>query len=139
MGGSPGLVVTTLWIIGTGIVLHAQTEPISGGAGWVGAGLLGAVLAWLLLKHLPAKDKQVTDMMARRDQVVKEVADKHAVTVKDLVITFAEQQRETRMEFKEALKTMMAQHDRQVSELASAMKREFAEITKPIQEIRERP
>lgn len=43
-----------------GLLLIAQVDPagLSGGAGWVGAGLLGAVLGWLLLKHLPDKDRQ---------------------------------------------------------------------------------
>lgn len=46
--------------------LPAQvTDPISGGAGWVGAGLLGLVLAWLLLKHLPDKDKQINNLVER--------------------------------------------------------------------------
>lgn len=35
------------------ILLAQATDPLSGGAGWMGAGLLGLVLAWLLLKHLP--------------------------------------------------------------------------------------
>ena len=39
------------------------TDPISGGAGWVGAGLLGLVLGWLLLVHLPSKDKQQRDLI----------------------------------------------------------------------------
>jgi hypothetical protein len=34
--------------------LAQSSDPLSGGAGWVGAGLLGAVLAWLLFVHLPA-------------------------------------------------------------------------------------
>lgn len=41
------------------------SDPLSGGAGWVGAGLLGAVLAWLLFIHLPAKDKLITNLMDR--------------------------------------------------------------------------
>lgn len=46
------------------IALFAQSgDPISGGAGWVGAGLLGAVLAWLLLVHLPGKDKQMRELL----------------------------------------------------------------------------
>lgn len=39
-----------------------QVDPLSGGAGWVGAGLLGCCLAWLFFWHLPAKDKQIKDM-----------------------------------------------------------------------------
>lgn len=40
-----------------------SSDPLSGGAGWMGAGLLGVVLAWLLLLHLPAKDKQMKEMI----------------------------------------------------------------------------
>lgn len=36
-----------------GVALAQNPDPISGGGGWVGAGLLGAVLSWLLLKYLP--------------------------------------------------------------------------------------
>ena len=39
------------------------SDPLSGGAGWLGAGLLGLVLAWLLLKHLPEKDRQIKDLI----------------------------------------------------------------------------
>lgn len=47
--------------------LVAQSDPISGGAGWIGAGLLGAVLAWLTMVHLPAKDKQLKDILDRQE------------------------------------------------------------------------
>lgn len=49
-----------LWII-----LFAQnTDAISGGSGWAGAGLLGLVLSWVFLVHLPSKDKQIKEIMA---------------------------------------------------------------------------
>lgn len=50
-------------------VTFAQAPPpgIAGEAGWVGTGLLGAVLGWLLFWHLPAKDKQITDMIDKND------------------------------------------------------------------------
>lgn len=47
------------------IMLAQTADPISGGAGWVGAGLLGLVLAWLLLKHLPDKDRQLNSLVER--------------------------------------------------------------------------
>ncbi len=38
----------------------SDTEPLIPGApGWAGAGLLGLVLAWLMLKYLPQKDRNV--------------------------------------------------------------------------------
>lgn len=48
------------------LLLQAQTgqaDPISGGAGWVGAGLLGLVLGWMFFWHLPAKDRQVERLL----------------------------------------------------------------------------
>jgi hypothetical protein len=42
-------------------------DPISGGAGWVGTGLLGLVLAWLLLVHLPQKDRQIKEPIESKD------------------------------------------------------------------------
>lgn len=53
------MLATVLLLAAEGTTL----DPISGGAGWVGAGLLGLVLAWLLLKHLPAKDAQITEFI----------------------------------------------------------------------------
>jgi hypothetical protein len=41
--------------------LLLQVPDVSDGpapGAWVGAGLLGSVLAWLLFVHLPSKDKQ---------------------------------------------------------------------------------
>ncbi len=54
------------------IALLAQTEALSGGSGWVGAGLLGLILAWLLLVHLPSKDKQLKDLLDSRDRLMSE-------------------------------------------------------------------
>ena len=49
-------------------------DPISGGAGWVGAGLLGLVLGWLLLVHLPSKDKQLKDMINDKDKLFSDLS-----------------------------------------------------------------
>lgn len=48
-------------------------DPISGGAGWFGAGLLGLVLGWLMLKHLPDKDKQVENLIKTKDLAINEI------------------------------------------------------------------
>lgn len=49
------------------LFLAAQTaslsDPLTGGAGWASAGLFGLVLGWLLMIHLPAKDKQITGLI----------------------------------------------------------------------------
>ncbi len=70
--------------------LQAQTgvDPLSGGAGWVGAGLLGCILAWLLLKHWPASD-------AAREQFWKD----HNKHVETLTQKFVDGMGEARREF----------------------------------------
>src|SRR5689334_4997153 len=63
---SPGYPMRITIILVVELVCFSQAPPIpptidslSGGAGWFGAGLLGLVLGWLLLVHLPSKDKQL--------------------------------------------------------------------------------
>lgn len=66
------------------VVITAQemtSTSLSGGAGWVGAGLLGCVLAWLMFKHLPDKDKLVKDLLASHDNAI--AAKDAAIAVKD--------------------------------------------------------
>lgn len=47
-------------------VLADQTITTTSGAiaGWSSFGLAGMILAWLFLKHLPDKDKQIKDLLA---------------------------------------------------------------------------
>jgi hypothetical protein len=46
-------------------------DPLSGGAGWIGAGLLGAVLTWLFFMHLPSKDKQLRELTEAKDKQIE--------------------------------------------------------------------
>ena len=45
------------------LLIAQSPDVLAGGAGWAGAGLLGLVLSWLLLVHLPAKDKQLKEII----------------------------------------------------------------------------
>ena len=85
--------------LATGKVL-ADLDPVSGGAGWVGTGLLGSVLCWLLLKHLPdqtrqlrelteAKDKQIETLIAAKDKAVAEMTAAFSKTHDKALDTFA--------------------------------------------------
>lgn len=58
------------------------TDPISGGAGWVGAGLLGLLLGWLLMVHLPAKDKILKEFMEAKDAHVKHMGERFESSLK---------------------------------------------------------
>jgi len=84
----------------TFLAIFAQagsTDPISGGAGWVGAGLLGLVLGWLLLKHLPDKDRQLREMIDSRDKLALALQDSYIKVL-----------REINLQMKESLKESMA-------------------------------
>jgi hypothetical protein len=72
------------------VFAQAATPPdiISGGAGWVGAGLLGSVLGWLLFINIPAKDKQIAGMIESRDALVKEMAASHQEAVKSMAADY---------------------------------------------------
>jgi hypothetical protein len=71
-------------------IAQVSTPPdiISGGAGWVGAGLLGSVLGWLLFINIPAKDKQIAGMIESRDALVKEMAATSQEAIKSLAADF---------------------------------------------------
>lgn len=59
------------------MLLLAQTSSVIGGeAGWAGVGILGLVLSWLLLRHLPAKDAQITAFIESKDKHVLEITEK---------------------------------------------------------------
>ena len=96
------------------LIAQGSVDPISGGAGWVGAGLLGAILGWLLFVHLPAKDKLVRDLIKDCDVHNDEV-------VKQFVAQIAQQ----RADFQEALRFVMGQSERHIAVLAEAFRQEF--------------
>lgn len=62
-------------------------DPLVGGAGWVGAGLFGLVLAWLFLRYLPAKDKQTEEFIDKKDQQLFQLLESQ----KTLMIELAKQ------------------------------------------------
>jgi gas vesicle protein len=113
----------------TALVIVAQAaDPISGGAGWVGTGLLGAVLSWLLLVHLPAKDKQLKEIMDSKDALLVAEMNKRDEVIKDLTIAFNTQSRDMRKEFRETMDAVLASHERRVAELATAMRNELEQL-----------
>lgn len=92
-------------------LLVAQTDPLSGtlgaASGWVGAGLLGAVLSWLLLKHLPAKDAQLERIITRHEEELS-----HAIA-------------DQRAEFTKALELLLRHNADQNNALSSAINKDL--------------
>ena len=107
-------------------LLAQNIDPISGGAGWVGAGLLGLVLGWLLLKHLPEKDRQIRDLI-----------DLHLKTETEQRIIHATLEREQRAEFRGTLSEMMEHSRRQVEGLGLALKEDLQSLQKVIEDLPE--
>ena len=96
------------------LCIVAQVDTISGGAGWVGTGLLGAVLSWLLFVHLPAKDKQLRDVIHEHTETEKEQRSTHSAL-----------EREQRADFSNTLKAMMDHSRVQFTDLANALREDL--------------
>ena len=80
------------------ILAQSVADPISGSAGFVGTGLLGAVLGWLLFFHLPAKDKQMKEFITEantqltaKDAHLERMGAKFEESLKGLQAFFREQ------------------------------------------------
>jgi BMFP domain-containing protein YqiC len=121
----------------------AQVDPISGGAGWVGAGLLGLVLGWLLLKHLPDKDKKEERLIAGRDQMVHGITTEFSKSlrerdelVREVAKGFAEQVGEVRHEFRDALQQILSRQDLHIARLAASIRQEFEDGKQQVAEAR---
>jgi hypothetical protein len=96
-----------------------ETDPISGGAGWVGAGLLGLVLGWLMLKHLPEKDS-----------FIKALIDASNARY-DLLLTKCDASLESqRKSFREALDLVVAHCKEEMELTRSSVAREVADLLK---------
>lgn len=88
--------------------LFAQVDSLSGSGGWLGAGLFGLVLAWLLLVHLPAKDKQLMDLIESKDAALKLQRDKFVEEQKAERECHEAEQEKARAAFEKALDTITA-------------------------------
>lgn len=120
-------------------VLAQVPDPLTGGlasGGWASAGLLGMVLGWLLIIHLPAKDKQIKELVESKDVLVQGITEKHGSVVKDAfgkmqaigegkdkqIQGILEQQWTT-------VQTMTKDHKEVIRETAATHKEEMARVT----------
>lgn len=91
------------------ITIFGQVENLSGASGWAGAGLLGLVLAWLLLVHLPNKDKRETALIEAKDKAVAELVKAFKEETSALRSTFKDEAREQRQAFESVIDEMKEQ------------------------------
>lgn len=105
------------------ILSQAQdVSALAGNAGWAGAGLLGLVLAWLLLWHLPSKDKQIKDLIDGKDAIIKSLAAEHTVALD-----------KSRQDFKEWLQLISVNHNTNVKALTDAISRDMVALQAALQ------
>jgi hypothetical protein len=93
--------LVAMFMLGVGLVRAADPSGALGNPieGYTAAGLLGLVLSWLLLKHLPAKDAQIEKLNAE-----------HHLEVKELIIAFQTEVREQRSEHRAQIAAIVAEH-----------------------------
>ena len=122
-------ILTTLILIIPGLevslqLLVAQTDPISGGAGWVGAGLLGLVLGWLLLKHLPDKDKHLERIIDKHLEAELQQRENHSAL-----------EREQRVEFRTALELILTHSRSQIEGIGTALGTDLNQLRNSVEEV----
>lgn len=104
---------------------QAQVDPISGGAGWIGAGLLGAVLSWLLLKHLPDKDKLIRELIADKDAQIQTVLQTKWAALSKLTD-----------DYKESLKSVAEHCEREMAHISTAWEKEITRLASAIESLK---
>lgn len=119
--------------------LAQASDPLSGGAGWVGAGLLGLVLAWMFFIHIPAtnkqfstyienKDKQITDLIASRDAMVRELTHNFRDAMAAAALASAVQDKERRDDYKSSLATVVAHCEKETGQISQAIRKDLGDL-----------
>jgi gas vesicle protein len=112
-------------------------DAIAGSAGWTSAGLAGLVLAWLLLKYLPAKDEQLRQLLDAQDKQLKETIESHSTQTKDLATSFNQASKEMRSEFRDMLQVILSQSERSVTGLGTSIQKDTERLTQAIDGLRD--
>lgn len=107
------------------LLAQSSIDPIAGGAGWVGAGLLGLVLSWLLLVHLPAKDKQLKEFMDSKDTHIASLTEKYEKKLELVTLTFEKEATEARNDFKRTLDIVMGHCTDETKKIIDAFRQEI--------------
>lgn len=114
------------------LIIAQAADPVTGASGWAGAGLLGLVLAALIFYILPAKDRQLKEMIeAFNGEMAKGRADyigELGASRKDYVAALTDQ----RKEFKETLAQILARCDRELDLLGGIMRHNTESLGKSL-------
>jgi hypothetical protein len=132
-----------LWADAGGVI-----ETFPGAPAWVGTGLLGGVLGWLLFVHLPSKDKQISSLIADRDRAMQEKDERHDVhtraitdqfntTMAAIVVRYTEAERDRRGDFQASL-TMIVNHcEKETSQTGAAIRKNLEGFGQLMEEVRD--
>ena len=107
-------------------VPSASDSLIAGNAGWAGAGLLGLVLAWLLLVHLPSKDKQMAEKDKAKDAAIEKI-----------VMEFAAESRQQREAHRKAIEDVCNEFRAQMASERATCEKNFQLIANSFEKLRD--
>jgi len=116
-------------------MLFAEADWLAGAGGWGGAGLLGLVLGWLLLRHLPAKDAQLKELMTDKDNHAKALVADHQGATKELIARNDAALKLAREDYKESLKGVQEHCERETMSLSNLMGKEVSAMSAKIGEL----
>lgn len=105
-------------LLAVGIALLSQVpSEVGQGAGWVGTGLLGAVLSWLLGVYLPSKDKQLERLLENQDKLIEKLLAAHGKAMEDKDIRHEKLMVEQRTDFRNSLVNVVNHCEREIERL----------------------
>ena len=108
---------------------------LTGGAGWVGASLLGLVLSWLLFKHLPEKDKQIASFVEKKDDMLKHVANSFSERIKGVAEQHTTAVKEMNAAHKEALDRVVRHCEQEMNTIGASLQREFTQLSGTVKDL----
>ena len=127
-----------------GLFLAQATDSISGGAGWVGAGLLGLVLGWLMLKHLPDKDKQISGLIDQFGKMLdaREVALRELIAAKDkqiseMLVNKWQIIQSLTKDYRDGIKDVAGHCEQEIARLTTYWQSQMSSLTAAIQDLSE--
>lgn len=91
-------------------------------SGWTGTGLLGAVLFWLLYKHLPEKDRQNRDQQAEHRADIKAQHKMHAEDIDRVHANFTKNLESITDHCKSELVEIAAMHHKETTRILELIK-----------------
>lgn len=123
-----------------------ELNSLSGATGWGGAGLLGLVLLWVFLRHLPAKDlqmerfidsrdkalsakdSQITDLIRSRDEMMRAMVDTNDRRMTEMANFSAKQEEARRSDCQQSMANVLSHSSKEHGSIMELVQRNFAEL-----------